>query len=567
MFAIIVREVRDQFRLEKMLVVVGPAIFTAFLAILFLVNYFVPGTTFDARASAFRTFFYEVLAVQFFLIIGIGALLAASAVSSRRDRQEMDFEIITPRSGVSIALGCMFGSNVFMYFLFALTLPFSLLGFYLGNIETPRLVEAYVYLLGAVLFFQSLGLYVGALARTPTGAQIGTSLALLASAAVVLLDNPSSDVFRHFAFFSPLFVFVKGMGAHQSFYMPFYGLNSPGGINMSLVVFIMFLFGAFWLFKGASRKLSDNAKPSFSRTGALLLYILALIIIAGFLWHKIPTAGPDAPGNQRAFYLPVLVYTACVLAFAIPLYFVITPTRERYRLFLGKMLERPPSLSRVVFHSDSMPFAFAALMHVSAFAVFMAIFIFFGKMGAHLGTAAGAGSPAFFFSAIVAFMLVFFVSVFYLAIIQLVQLSVKRYAKTLAVFIILVVVMMPFIADFAFSPAPSDLTQEQNPPQKSKLSFIYILNPVTVLSQTFPEVGLKVENPIYWFTSDRKLNQSENSNPGLWQAVTSGVYLALTLILWGVALIIRRRISTKVALQRGIEPPWTQSNSSSFSQD
>jgi hypothetical protein len=561
--AIIVREVRDQFRLEKMLVVVGPAVFTAFLAILFFTNYFVPGTAFEARASAFRTFFYEVLAIQYFLLIGLGALLAAGGISSRRDRQEMDFEIITPRTGASIALGCMLGSNVFIYFLFVLTIPFTILGYYLGRIEPERLTEAYVFLLGGTLFFQAVGLYIGALVRTPTGAQVGTGMALLASAAAVLLDAPAAGAFRHFGFWSPLHVFVKGLGAHASYCMQFYGMNSPGGVNMSLIILFIFLFFGLWFFIGASRKLADNARPSLSRPGALILYASMLVLAGGFLWHKIPVSGPDAPGNQGAFYLPVLVYAACALAFAIPLYFVITPTRERYRLFLGNVLERPPSMRRVVFHADSMPFAFAALMHVAAFVVFVAVFIFFGKMGEHLGTAAGSGSPAFFFSALVAFMLVFFVASFYLAVIQLAQLSVKRYAKSTAVLAILLLVILPFVTDFALTPSAPDRQTTDGQPARSKLSFMYVLNPVTVLSQTFPEVGLKVENPIYWITGGKKPGESENSNPGLWQAVTTGVYMALSLILWGAALFIRRRVSYKVALQRGIEPPWTQSTSSS----
>jgi ABC-type transport system involved in multi-copper enzyme maturation permease subunit len=538
--AIIIREVRDQFRLEKLRIVIGPTLFIIFLAILLFVNYFLTGKVYQTRQECFRSFFFQVAAVQFFLLIVVGTFFAAGGISTRRERLDMDFELITPRKPASIAAGCMLGSNVFVYFLFVPTVVMSMLGLLLGGVSLSTFLHVYLYLFTATLFFQTLGLFASAYSRTTTAAHIFVIVSLFVAAGLFLLHvhADKAGTLRHLGFFSPVFV-LFGPWAPDRFLMPFF--SATFRIEIFYVVGFFFAFFAFWFYNAAARKLADPDRPSLSRPQALVFFIIIMVLFSGFIFHKIPAGGSAAP---RVLYTPVLAYLAFGLLLIVALSFILAPTRERYHAFLARYSGEERSLKRMFFHPDSMPFAFSLLLFFTGLLAFVLVFVAFGPLCGHIGGSASA------LVLLIGFLLVYIVASLYLAILQLIQLMTRRYGKSIALLVILGLVVLPFVLDFAFSgPAAGDGAGAGG---RTGMSFVYVLNPVMVLSQAFPEVGLELANPVYIFAGKAgpALDAAAPPPGGAWQVVTGVVYLALSLILWGFVLFIRGRVKEKILLSR-----------------
>lgn len=524
MFALVVRDIRDQFRLERLRVVVGPAVFTALLAVLFFVNF-----QFNSdKTAGFRSFFFQVYAVQVFLLVVVGSLMAAGSVSHRRERLEMDFELLVPRGALSIASGFLFGSNVLVYFLFLLSVPFALLGFLLGGLDPIFVGKLYLYLFAACSFFESLAFFGSTVSRSSASSYVFAVLFLFIFGAASLLHGTTEPVLAKLPAFSPAYPLLLAWTGEGSAYNTFYGIPS---VDLLLIAAGVFLFAAFWLFTASCRKLTEPARPALSKPQTLVMYTLAIAIFGGLAWERMPSLPEgvslaDVP--LKSFFSPVLLYLVFMLGMIIASAMVVTPARAFYQ---ACRKEGAKSILKSVFAEGSLSFSFTLALFLVGLAYFAVAYLWPGGMGKFMAVNPSQG-PVLWVSVLMGFVVVFVVASLYIAILQTVQLLSGRYGKSLAVLSYLVLVVVPFVLDYMGvrgTVAPGGF------------SYVYFINPLAAVYQVFPNLGLEIANPMYIF----KCGSSPSAlitqgGVRLWLAVATIIYLLATLILWGLVLMLRK---------------------------
>jgi len=132
---------------------------------------------------------FRVLSVaQAVLIALIAPALTCGTVSLERERQTMDFVLMTPLSAVSIVLGKLLSAFLFMGLLLTLSMPLASVSFLLGGVSPGELAGVYAALVAEALLFCSLGIaWSATFPRTTisTPFAYGCTLAFLAGSAML----------------------------------------------------------------------------------------------------------------------------------------------------------------------------------------------------------------------------------------------------------------------------------------------------------------------------------------------------------------------------------------------
>jgi ABC-type transport system involved in multi-copper enzyme maturation permease subunit len=184
---VLVKELRARFRggrafamMTVYLFVVSAAVLLALRTVGGMMSAGYPGQTANSGSILGTTIFSVVLGLETLLIMLIGPLLTAGAVSGEKERQTWELLLATPLTGQEILRGKVGAAMAYVALLVFAALPVTSLSFVFGGVSLISVLSSQLQLLATGLVYTSLG----ALASTVTPS---TMRAVVASYAVVVV--------------------------------------------------------------------------------------------------------------------------------------------------------------------------------------------------------------------------------------------------------------------------------------------------------------------------------------------------------------------------------------------
>jgi len=454
---IIVRHARTQFRLERVGPIIALAAYLLLLVLAFFLTYMIGSSTSSSWQECLRTFWYELLAIQIFMLVVVGSIAVAGSVVREKEQKRFDFQIVTGMSPWQIAEGETFGSSLFYYFLILCTLPFMILCVLGGGIGWELFGYSYLILFTAAYFFHAWALLVSSMSRTYAGSIVLTLIliALLSSAA--LLKHHSNGALRTFSVISP-------------FYLPyssFTGDSEPGQVMFFneyfpelFAVAVVYVFLGLWALNGAVRKIRNSLSPYISKLQAVFFTAVFLVTVAGLL---VANNQVSQQTWNTSFFENTIIYLTLTLLLMFVLAFVLTPSPEEYKLMVRR---KNRGVWNAIFGERSLFLVnMLVLLGVSMavyFGVFaQAVFARAPEKALHLTQVLSGKMPIMHvFSG---FFFVLLAILFYSLLIQLCALLSKRAGREIAALIILVLVLLPWLSEMWSGVAERGLVRVFNP--------------------------------------------------------------------------------------------------------
>jgi hypothetical protein len=152
--------------------------FSAFIFLMFYLNSKERGLSVELAA---KSCFIPLMVIQGIILMLLGTGSVASGMALERDHGTIDYQRVTPMHPANKIIGCLFGMPIREYVLFALTLPFTMLSVWLGNIPMAKVLLLYVVFFSTTWLYHLLGMVSGMLTTKPRRAS------WLAQAIVIML--------------------------------------------------------------------------------------------------------------------------------------------------------------------------------------------------------------------------------------------------------------------------------------------------------------------------------------------------------------------------------------------
>ncbi|MCX7703877.1 MAG: hypothetical protein N2234_07265 [Planctomycetota bacterium] len=274
MWHILLREARQQFRMERSAPLVIAVIYLLLCVVIFFVHYALVGTRYVDLKEAFGTFWLSILALQYFVVQIVGALKISLSITRDRSAKRYDFEIMSGINEWYSILGRLLGAPLFCYFLFALSTIFPLFSYFAGGISGHSILSSYAIFFSSTFFFYSFAILASAVSRNIFSALTSTLLFILFFYSLIFSFKLGAD---KLSLFSPLLPFAS----LQQISIP--STLSLGDVSIPswLAPFAFYLFSTYWLLVCAARSLKLPKSTALSKPHAfILLSIIQCVIVA-----------------------------------------------------------------------------------------------------------------------------------------------------------------------------------------------------------------------------------------------------------------------------------------------
>jgi hypothetical protein len=263
--------------------------------------------------------FGTLLAMQSVILGLMGASQVGTAVSSARASGIMDFHRVSPLTPAELVLGFFFGAPVREYFLFAVTLPFSLACVVFGTPDFRGFLQVMVLLVVVSWVLHGLALLNALVMKRQVGGRGAVGL-------IIFLAMIGGNLFTTF-----------GNVANRLENDPrleFYGVSLPW-----LAVVLLYLVPLlFFIYLASRRKMDSERIHPFSKPqGIAALATLGLLLVGG-IWSLIDAE----PLAIAVLYLMVLI--------GIVLAAMVTPNQAEY--YKGLWRAHKLGLSRLSYWND-----------------------------------------------------------------------------------------------------------------------------------------------------------------------------------------------------------------------
>lgn len=460
---IVLRNLRTQFRLDRLRSVSLIVIYLLSLITLFFLNYSLIGTRYDSWEESLRYYWYQLLGIQYFVLFFVGTLKVAASVVRERQEKRFDFEVITGMSPASIARELLIGTPLFAYFLVAVTLPFSLLCLFAGGVDTDAFLSSYLVLISSSIFFHAWALFASASARTLTGSVITSILFVLIFLSPVLLTQADLPAPGFLAKLSPLYVPYAHFRGSPSGSVQFLDFT----IYLPLCLAIFYLFFAFWFGAGAARRIEREGNPFLSRVQVAFFTATFNFLLAGFLAGKtFSSAGGRGTAQNFLFY--ALLYLSANFLLLLLFMFFLAPSGKEYISSAADRNNRR-GLYHIFFAERTLLYPNYFLQFGICAAIFFSLFV---PWSIHPPLSHMVGSRPLFAQLSVAFFFILVCGFFYSSLVQIFLFLSSRAGKEIAAIVLLTLVLVPTTTDMLRGSAASGPEQ--------------ILNPITVLASILP---------------------------------------------------------------------------------
>lgn len=334
MWAIVVREARQQFRIERSSTIVIAVVYILLCIVLFFLNYVMVGTRYIGLEEAFESFWLHILALQFFLVHIIGSLKVAASVVRERTSKRLEFETMSGVSEWASVFGRIIGAPLFCYFLVAISVVFALFCHFAGGVDGYSILKSYFLLLTSAFLFYSFAILASITTRNIFSALVTVSLFILIFYLSIFAARTTE--IEYLTVFSPLLPFASLLRIAEPSAFPFAGTTLPVWVASST----LYLFLGYWFIVAAARALRLPKSTYLSKPHSLILLVLVQLAVVMAFWHA--TTATIVVGFGIFIYLAVSFLLLLTLAFI--LIQPTLPTRDKpSRLFLkGLYLSRAP---------------------------------------------------------------------------------------------------------------------------------------------------------------------------------------------------------------------------------
>ena len=239
----------------------------------------------DAHEAA-GTCIISLLVLQGIILMFMGTGSVAHGVAEERENGLIDYQRLNPMRRSDKILGYLFGLPVREYFLFAITVPFTLFAAIGGGVNLLRLGRLYMVFFTLVIVYHLTGYVAGMIATRPRRASWFSRAAIIVL--YLLLPQIANIGFTIFGFLTifPTAYEVAAVEWGTDFVAndtwrtaPFFGLElNPTLFTMALQVMIVATYVAILM-----RKWLHDAKQALSKWQSLAAFIGVQILILGSL--------------------------------------------------------------------------------------------------------------------------------------------------------------------------------------------------------------------------------------------------------------------------------------------
>ena len=435
MWAIVVREARQQFRIERSSTIIIAVIYLLLCIVLFFVNYVMVGTRYIDLKEAFEAFWLHILALQFFLVHIIGSLKVAVSVVRERTSKRLEFETMSGISEWSSIFGRIIGAPLFCYFLVAISVVFALFCHFAGNVDGYSILKSYLILVASAFLFYSFAILASITTRNIFGALVTVFLFILIFYSLPFAATTTG--IEDLAVFSPLLPFAQILKTPQPSGVPFSGASLPPWAVSS----ILYFFLGYWLIVAAARALKLPKTAYLSKPHSLTLLIVVQLAILFTFWRRAGDEIAATFGTLAYFTVSFLL----LLMFAFILIRPALPTQDKpLRKFLKGLY---------LTHAPYIPFFILSLL--------ISLLIFFLGFYKHHKDALDRNA---LLSVVGMFLLLL---LFYTLLLKLMVTFMAERGRMVTAFILLILVVLP--------PALEVTNQQQ------EFSLLQVLNPLMVL--------------------------------------------------------------------------------------
>ncbi len=258
-------------------------------AFIYMVGYIAPirRSSMDAHDAAGAAILWLLIIQGIILMFG-GTGSVAHGVAEEREQGLIDYQRLHPMSNADKIMGYLFGLPVREYFLFGLTIPFTLLAALGGGVNLIRLGRLYLVFLALVLVYHLSGFVAGMVASKPRRASWFGRGAIL----VMYLLLPQVAHFG-FTIFGYLTILPTGAEVARAEWgttaefaqakswesMPFFGIElHPTIFTLALQVVLIALFVAILL-----RKWRHDSAQALSKWQSIAVFSGVQVLVLGSL--------------------------------------------------------------------------------------------------------------------------------------------------------------------------------------------------------------------------------------------------------------------------------------------
>lgn len=239
--------------------------------------------------TAARAAFIPILVLQGILLLLTGTGAVTSSLVQEEEEGMIEFQRLTPLPSAWKMVGYLFGLPVREYVLFALTLPFTLLCFWMGDLRFEALAKVYAILFTSAVLYHLTGYCAGFVIRSRRlGARIVQVAVVVLYLVLPQLSNFGYIVFEHLTV-RPVFreqlsapfrqSFAPDLPRDEKMEVAFYGLELPQfvfslTIQGTLIVVFLSMIRRKWI---------DASRHPIGKTTALALLAGTSAVVLGNL--------------------------------------------------------------------------------------------------------------------------------------------------------------------------------------------------------------------------------------------------------------------------------------------
>ncbi len=312
---------------------------------------------FTSLEHAAQLAFIPVLIIQCGILLFLGTGQVIQQFSQEQEAQRLDYHRMSKMSSSAKTIGYLLGLPAGEYFMFALTVPFTLFSVIVGGLPLFDVVQLYLVLLSSVLLFHCAALVAQMLASgTKLSGRRGLSPVLLA----IYVGGRMADAggLSLFQYFTPKPVFdglirdqlatanIISAAKDGARSVGFFGLEVPQTV-FSLVLQGM-MFSIFFII--VTRRWRSQDSHPLAKVQALGFFAAIVLISVGTLWPKITDTAASSIASGKSFVtsqlgsisgedvvlagaqsvLLFLSYFIFMVLVGFAFLYLVTPTRPEY---------------------------------------------------------------------------------------------------------------------------------------------------------------------------------------------------------------------------------------------
>lgn len=348
---------------------------------------------FASLEHAAQLAFVPVLIIQCLILMVLGTGQVIQQFSQEQEAQRLDYHRMSKMSSSAKTIGYLLGLPAREYFVFALTLPFTLFSVVVGGLPVFDVFQLYLVLLSSVLLFHCAALVAQMLASgTKLSGRRGLSPVLFA----IYIGGRMADAggLSLLQYFTPKPVFdglirdqlaavnIISAAKDGARTVGFFGLEVPQTV-FSLVLQGM-MFAIFFII--VTRRWRSQDSHPLAKVQALGFFAAIVLISVGTLWPKLVDTANSSVASGKHFFasqlesisgeevalagapsvLLFLSYFIFMVLVGFAFLYLVTPTRPEYvqglrrarRLGLSGLLHREEA-------SSALPVAFSVVGLIS----------------------------------------------------------------------------------------------------------------------------------------------------------------------------------------------------------